>query len=242
MQRLETLWLPDEVDLSWSISQGQMPVNLVIKTVWIPRYISNQDPIYEEPEDEAKCDRIELVPLSKGYTIHLVRDPENPNTIEYGRSHQHIQRAAWNFQRLLTALTGLNFLTSFSMTALRGLRKDLPADVLCFRKQGDKNSRMAFRWKGRHEVTTSWTTATLTSVLQVVNRKQVLEVELINREDGHSLVLAGVTAKGARANQHNEKSQKMTFRVQQGSVYPFELNTCEYTLSTFSRTRVFLAC
>ena len=228
MQRLETLWLPDKVDLSWSLSQGQAQMynDLVIKPAWIPRYISNQDPIYEEPEDIATCDRIELAPLTKGYTIHLAGDPEDPNTVEHGKPYQHSQRTSQNFEHLLSTLTGLTFLASFSMTALRGgLRKDTPADGLCFREQDDTNSRMALRWKGRHGVTTSWTTATLDSVL--VPRDKVLEVQLKGRQDGQSLVLAGATANGVRPNRRIENLERMSFRVQEGSAYPFELNTCK---------------
>lgn len=239
MQRLESILLPDEVDLSWSLGKGQTHINLAIKPAWIPQYLSNQDPVYEEQEDMATCHHVELVSLSKGYTIHFAEDPANSSATEHGRSSQYIENAAQNFQHLLTTLTGLDLLATFSITALRGLRRDLSADVLCFRKQGDTKSRVALRWKGRDGATPGWTTATLASILEVVSRDKLLKVELVNRQDGHALVLAGATATGAKANKKADKQETWKFQVNEGSVYPFELNTCEHFLSHLLKITAF---
>lgn len=229
-QRLESLFLPDRIDFTWGLDKARKHVELVIIPVWIPHYISDQDPFYEDQEDRATCKGVELVALTKGYTIILEEDPKNVSTTEHAKGTQHIERATPNFQHFLSTLAGSDLLVAFSITASPpGSWRKRPADVLCFRNQDDEISQLAIRWKEAGSAMSGWTTASLVKIL-AVPKDNVLEVQLASRQDGHLLGLARVTAVGGKGKKSTDKSaEKWLFQVEDGSATPTEYNDCKST-------------
>lgn len=147
----------------------------------MPQYLSDQDPIYEDQEDRATRKCVELVAVSKGYSIEFKEDSENVFTTEHANEPQYIESATHNFQHFLSTLTGLDLLVAFSITASPpGFGEKRPADVLCFRNQGDETSRVAIRWKGQGSASTVWTTATLDEI-SAARKDKGLEVKLASR-------------------------------------------------------------
>ena len=207
-QRLESLFLPDAVDLSWFFEEGVKHVNLLVNSAWMQQYLSNQDPIYEDQKNRAVCKSINLAPLSRAYPIQLKESfGYAPDTIEH-REVQHNENSTHGFQTLLSSLTRLDLLVAFSAAVSTGVfGKKQPADILCFRKPDHKTSRVAIRWKETRGATTSWTTAALRKIL--VPKDKLLKLELTSRQDGNLLNLDGVVAVDGKGDRLAKKPEKL---------------------------------
>jgi len=247
-QRLESVFLPEILDFTWALDQARKHVKITIKPAWMPRYLSDQDPIYEGKNDRAICKCVELVAVSKEYSIEFHEGSEDSSTPRHVKTPQYIERVTYSFNHFLSTLTGLELLVAFSITTSPpGSWKKRPADVLCFRNRDDGVSRVAFRWKDSSGATTGWTTATLTKIVSTHNDKALLEVELAFRQDGQLLGLAGVAAIGGKRNSSTNKVEKWALQLESGSAIPLKYNHCKYTfaqsfmpvistpLTTFSR-------
>ena len=229
-QRLESLFLPDAVDLSWSFEKGGKDINLLIHSAWMPQYLSNQDPIYEIEKDRAVCKSISLAPRLRKYPIQIKGNFDHaPDTIEH-REIQHNENSAHGFQTLLSSLTGLDLLVAFSAAVSTGVfGKKKPVDILCFRKRDHKTSRVAIRWKETRGATTSWTTAALTKIFEV--KDKLLKLELTSRQDGNLLNLVGVEAVGGKGDRRTEKPEKLDLQyVENVSTIPSEIRSGESSI------------
>ena len=240
-RRLLSLFVPQNLDLTWTRDKDQKHVILALRSLYVPKYKSNLDREYEYPEEMALPDGVELMQRSEN--LHFEEgsgETLNTNIQKHAesRSPHHLKPEPPSKSTLLhfiSTLTGWEFIAAFSAEiwrtkshfSLSGLSHKGHADVLCCRKGTERH--VAMRWNVPNSQTTVWTTATLVKIPGLREYGE-LEVELVSFQDGQLLDLAKVIAAGSRTKNFGDKSEIWRFQVVGGSAIPSDYNECNIGL------------
>ena len=226
-QRLDLLFLPDEVDFTLVPCKDAKTMQLVLKPVCMPQYISDQDLTWEDKEVMANFKNVKLVTVRNGLPIQFKDDP---TSFKHVRESQHTEHGSHGFQDFLRIITGSNLIVCFSVRAHRKLHpKKRVGDLFCWRNQDEQKSRLSIRWRKPTNEPPSWTTATLISIENSGDNR--LHAQLAGISHRHLLDLSNLKAAGGRETTGMDKSQTWFFQVEDGSAIPAWYNRCKQALS-----------
>lgn len=216
--RLEPWFIPDAVDFALPPGKDQTFNRLVLESLWVPRYCSDESSWRASLPEKGNFEKVELARSSKKIEIEFnVRQNSPPDTADriatQGTSHKpNIESPCYNnnLQELLSILTGWSSISIFSARGFRqrgrfGHSTKDPANVLCFQKNGEKRIAIrTFKATDKDANTLDWRTATLVEDdkdgVHVNTAKKELDIILASMQKGQTLDLSSISAVGSRGS------------------------------------------